>query len=86
MTEWTDTGSPWPKSTWVTAEGDRVGTTVAGLGDVNGDGIPDVLVGAPGSNDSAGAVAVVYGRQSVPTGRSPRRRSTTSSWTPAMRP
>jgi len=68
MTEWTNTGSSWPKSTSVTAEGDRVGTTVAGLGDVNGDGIPDVLVGAPGSNDSAGAVAVVYGRRSAPHG------------------
>jgi hypothetical protein len=47
----------------VTAEGAHVGATVAGLGDVNGDGVPDVLVGAPGWNDSAGAVFVIYGHR-----------------------
>jgi FG-GAP repeat len=61
--QWTYGGSLYPNGTSVTAEGDRAGTTVAGLGDVNGDGLPDVLVGAPGWNDSAGAVAVLYGHR-----------------------
>ncbi len=30
---------------------DNAGTTVAGVGDVNGDGLDDILVGAPGSDD-----------------------------------
>ena len=51
----------YPNATSVTAEGDRTGTSVAGLGDVNGDGVADVLVSSPGWNDSAGAVSVIYG-------------------------
>lgn len=38
--------------------GDRTGTAVAGAGDVDGDGLADVLVGAPGGS---GAVHVVFG-------------------------
>ena len=44
---------------------DNAGTTVAGAGDVNGDGYDDVLVGAPYSNDAglhAGEVYLVLGR------------------------
>jgi hypothetical protein len=54
----------------------RVGTTVAGAGDVNGDGIPDVVLGshqAPGPGRSAsGRAWIVFGtraRQSVDVGR-----------------
>ena len=53
----------YPNATSVTAEGDRAGATVAGLGDVNNDTVPDVLVGTPGWNDSAGAVQVIYGHR-----------------------
>lgn len=47
------------------AAGDRFGQSVAAAGDINGDGVPDVLVGAThvdrdGAND-AGAAYLVYG-------------------------
>jgi hypothetical protein len=63
FTAWSYGGSRSPNATSVTAEGDRVGTTVAGVGDVNSDGVPDVLIGTPGWNDSAGAVAVIDGHR-----------------------
>jgi hypothetical protein len=49
------------------ARGDRVGALVAAAGDVNGDGIADILVGDP-SNDpggrvDAGTLYVVFGRK-----------------------
>jgi hypothetical protein len=40
---------------------DRAGTSVAGAGDVNGDGTGDVLVGAPGARARRGAAYVVFG-------------------------
>jgi hypothetical protein len=47
---------------------DLCGATVAAAGDVNGDGVDDVIVGAPGTrrspggSDAAGAAYVVFGR------------------------
>jgi len=44
--------------------GDRAGSSVASAGDVNGDGIDDLIVGAPRGNDGgtdAGEAYVVYG-------------------------
>ncbi len=45
---------------------DRSGTRVSGAGDVNGDGLADVIVGAwganPGGNDRAGESYVVFGK------------------------
>ena len=43
------------------AAGDRLGASVCGIGDVNGDTYPDFLVGAPGSNTARGAAWVIYG-------------------------
>lgn len=40
------------------------GTSVAGLGDVNGDGFGDILIGAPGMNDSKGRCFLFFGRSS----------------------
>ncbi len=47
------------------AEFDRIGEAVAGAGDVNGDGLADVLIGQPhasGSGDDSGRVYVVFGK------------------------
>lgn len=47
------------------AAGDQAGTSVAGAGDVNGDGRDDVLVGSPGAANngraSSGSAHVVFG-------------------------
>ena len=39
------------------APGDHLGATVAGVGDVNGDLVPDVLVGAPHASPGGLAAA-----------------------------
>lgn len=40
-------------------DGDQAGADVAGVGDINGDGRPEILVGAPGANGGAGAAYVL---------------------------
>ncbi len=49
------------------AAGDQVGATVSGVGDYNGDGRPDVVVGAPFADPlerrDAGAAYVVFGAE-----------------------
>ncbi len=51
------------------AAGDFAGFSVAGAGDVNQDGLADVIVGAPGANargrNAAGAAYTVFGRRST---------------------
>jgi len=45
-------------------EADASGTSIAALGDVDGDGVPDLAIGAPRNDlggDDAGAVYVVFG-------------------------
>ena len=44
----------------------RSGTSVAGVGDINGDGIDDLIIGAPGGG-SAGESYVVFGGQNFGT-------------------
>ena len=44
--------------------GDETGYSVSTAGDINGDGYADILIGAPGANDSAGAVYLVFGKNS----------------------
>jgi hypothetical protein len=45
-----------------TSNGDRVGFAVSTAGDFNGDGISDILVGAPTRNAGAGRATLIYGR------------------------
>lgn len=46
--------------------GQLAGESVAGPGDVNGDGRPDLLIGAPGTDAAAGAAYLVHGGTSLP--------------------
>jgi hypothetical protein len=49
---------------------DAAGAAVAGIGDINGDGLADIIVGAPGSDadaPDAGRVFVVHGRATAGT-------------------
>ena len=52
---------------------DQLGTSVAGVGDVNGDGVPDLAVGAPfmdpGGRFSAGSAIVYSGADGTELGR-----------------
>lgn len=52
-------------------QGDEAGSSVAGLGDVDGDGLSDVLVGSPLANavsaNDAGQVYVVHSPTLIPT-------------------
>jgi hypothetical protein len=49
------------------ANNDRAGTAIAGVGDVNADGVDDFLVGAPEANSKSGAAILVYGYASGAT-------------------
>jgi hypothetical protein len=50
-------------------EGDRSGRSVSGAGDVNGDGIEDLMIGAyaadPNAREDAGETYVVFGRRTA---------------------
>ena len=57
------------------AAGDRSGTSVSAAGDINGDGIDDLIIGAPeanpGGNSNSGSVYVVFGRNVSAEGNFP---------------
>ncbi len=44
------------------AVGDKLGASVSGAGDVNGDGFDDLILGAPSANNGNGAAYVVFGK------------------------
>ena len=52
------------------AEGDGVGGAVGYAGDMNGDGLGDILIGAPsatvGGSEAAGRAYIVFGRRAFP--------------------
>lgn len=45
--------------------GDNLGFAVAGVGDINADGIQDMIVSAPGANNAAGISYVVFGKAGI---------------------
>ena len=47
--------------------GYRIGSSVAGVGDLNGDGFNDIVAGAPGANSNEGKAIVVFGDDALPT-------------------
>jgi Ca2+-binding RTX toxin-like protein len=47
-----------------TAVGDQFGSAAAMIGDINGDGFADAVIGAKGMNGGAGAIFIVLGRAS----------------------
>ncbi len=51
------------------AAGDRAGTSVAGVGDINGDSIDDVLIGSPFANfdgrENVGVAYLLFGGQNI---------------------
>jgi hypothetical protein len=48
------------------AAGQELGHSVAGIGDINGDGLADVAIGAPGSMTDKGAAYVIFGGATGP--------------------
>ena len=57
-----------------TEHDDRAGTSVAGIGDINGDGIDDLVVGAPNADSTdvnAGRGYVLFGRSAASSGNFP---------------
>jgi hypothetical protein len=44
--------------------GDNSGASVSSAGDINGDGIADLVVGAPGANNKNGKSYVIFGKRS----------------------
>jgi hypothetical protein len=42
---------------------DRTGASVDGAGDVNGDGIADIIIGAPGGSNNNGTSYIIYGNR-----------------------
>lgn len=60
---------PRPDKIFFGQRGDHLGTAVAS-GDVNGDGIDDIIMGAPGDNEFAyGRIYVIFGGASIPSSR-----------------
>jgi len=68
---------------------DHAGLSVAGAGDLNGDGIDDVIVGAPGADvngrTGSGAAYVIYGRRTADPGTVDLARITTTQASRGMR-
>lgn len=47
------------------ATNDYSGSSVSGAGDINADGIADLIIGSPGHNDRTGRSYVVFGASEV---------------------
>ena len=45
------------------SDDDEVGFSVSSAGDINGDGLDDLIIGAQGKNDATGSTYVVFGKE-----------------------
>ncbi|EHB14281.1 Integrin alpha-X, partial [Heterocephalus glaber] len=63
----------------------RFGAALAVLGDVNGDKLTDVAIGAPGEQENRGAVYVFHGVSRLDIGRTHSQRITGSQLSPGLR-
>jgi hypothetical protein len=66
--------------------GQRVGDAVAGIGDVNGDGVDDVCVGAPSDSGNDGTAFVVFGSGDSPTSQPTGQPTTQPFGAPSRQP
>lgn len=69
--------------------GDQSGYSVSGGGDFNGDGIKDIVIGAPGAASAAGAVYVLFGAispTSMPTHSPTTKPTITPTTIPSIAP
>jgi len=57
-----------PDLTITGSAGNNLGSSVAGPGDVNGDGYDDVIIGLPGFSSGAGRVSIYFGGASMNNG------------------
>lgn len=67
---------------------DQFGASLSGIGDVNGDGLDDIVIGAPGARTGQGYAVVLFGHPdySLATGPNPINLARLSDGDPAQSP
>ena len=66
LTQWNETITPWGIRFDGAMAGDNSGSVVNYIPDLNNDTIPELLIGAPRTRDSAGSIYLIFGNKSLP--------------------